>query len=495
MPAQDKTWIDFTAKYRRELANDVADTVMSKCATTDEAAAFLQHVADRICRQTGQTLPVIASKDSSTPPEEEKQVASIVSGLGQIRNKHGQHPSQLHLPKVSVQDLDRLIVSIGFPRRRLKQLGYDIGRVQYQNVSSDLVQGEPSSSRVGRPSKVNDPEIIKTVGATLHKYTNDSSKVVCVRQKGQKTLVVAKLLSKRLWRIWKAEAGLRGMLSWSSFRKVSRVHFPQLRRPGRKTDVCSHCRTLKRKIAPRAEAEYKKRRRQITDICRDYFQQLDLDARFNELQQARQVDEVVLCARDYIHRRNSNAERDPARNGMSRAVRLSLFEAEARALHKLRGHCDLLEAYLWHRATADRQKLSTAKVLENLSDSEAYFHFDFKENVRYPMSKEETGDEWRAQNKLSLTVFGCTVHTPGRRNTHFLLVSEVLDHDSQMACLLLTYVLEAVQARSAYKWDKVRMLHLVCDCGPHFRSRESYAFFLAEVPKRWNINALWLSIF
>lgn len=147
------------------------------------------------------------------------------------------------------------------------------------------------------------------------------------------------------------------------------------------------------------------------------------------------------------------------------------------------------------RATADRQKLSTAKVLENLSDSEAYFHFDFKENVRYPMSKEETGDEWRAQNKLSLTVFGCTVHTPGRRNTHFLLVSEVLDHDSQMACLLLTYVLEAVQARSAYKWDKVRMLHLVCDCGPHFRSRESYAFFLAEVPKRWNINALWLSIF
>jgi len=66
MPAQDKTWFDFTAKYRRELANDVADTVMSKCATTDEAAAFLQHVADRIRRQTGQTLPVIASKDSST---------------------------------------------------------------------------------------------------------------------------------------------------------------------------------------------------------------------------------------------------------------------------------------------------------------------------------------------------------------------------------------------------------------------------------------------
>ena len=51
------------------------------------------------------------------------------------------------------------------------------------------------------------------------------------------------------------------------------------------------------------------------------------------------------------------------------------------------------------------------------------------------MSKEETGDEWHAQNKLSLTVFGCTVHTPGRKDMHFLLVTEVLDHDSQIAKL------------------------------------------------------------
>ena len=99
------------------------------------------------------------------------------------------------------------------------------------------------------------------------------------------------------------------------------------------------------------------------------------------------------------------------------------------------------------------------------------------------MAKEETGDEWHAQNKLSLTVFGCTVYTPGRRNFNFLLISEVLDHDSQMARLLLSRILAIVREKPPYEWNKVRRLQLVCDCGPHFRSRESYAFYLHDLPK------------
>lgn len=104
------------------------------------------------------------------------------------------------------------------------------------------------------------------------------------------------------------------------------------------------------------------------------------------------------------------------------------------------------------------------------------------------MSKDETGDEWHAQNKLSLTVFGCVVHTPGRKDMNFLLVSEVLDHDSQMARLLLSHILQTLRDKPAYKWHQVKTLHLVCDCGPHFRSREGYAFFLHDLPKAWNVN-------
>ena len=35
-----------------------------------------------------------------------------------------------------------------------------------------------------------------------------------------------------------------------------------------------------------------------------------------------------------------------------------------------------------------------------------------KETGRYSMANEETGDEWHAQNKLRLTVFGIAVHWP-----------------------------------------------------------------------------------
>lgn len=493
MTAPTKTWEDFTVKYKREVVNGIADTVMSKCSTVDEVQDFLQQVVDRVERKTGNVIPRFSKQETATPMKVE-QLDKVMQGLGQLREEHAHHNSQLHIPKVSIDNLDRVVLASGMSRQNLNKIGYTIGIKQYRSATSILDPAAPSS-RVGRRSKVTDPECIKVVGAALQKYANDSSKVVRIRKQGIKTLVCAKLLSKSPWRIWKIESGLRSHLSWSTFRRICRIHFPHLRRPARKTDVCGHCRMLKRHLEPRAEAEYKKRRKEICKIFPQYFHELDSNQEFAALQASRTLDEMVLAARDFINQCCNRASRDPVRTHMSRADRLALHEAEARALHKLRGHCDLLNAYRWHRTTADRQKASTDKVLKNLTDSEAYFHFDFKENVRYPMSQEETGDEWHAQNKLSLTVFGCTVHTPGRKNTHFLLVSDVLDHDSQMAILLLTHILEIVRTKPAYKWEKVQMLHLVCDCGPHFRSRESYAFFLAALPTRWKVNVPLLQMF
>lgn len=485
-----KTWHDFTTKYRRELVSPMADSIMEKCATVAEASEFLKAVADRIERKVGTTLPGIAGAQPPQGALTPNQCNSFIKSLGQLRALHASHHSQIHLPKITVQELDHAAVSAAIPRSLLNSLGYDIGKVQYRNMKQDEA---PTSSAVGRPSKVTNEELIKLVGGTLGKYATDSSKVVSIRKDGRKTLVCAKLLSQKIFRIWKMEPSMRKQMSFSTFRKIKRAHFPQLRRPGRKTDVCSHCRLLKRKIAPRALAEYKKRRAAIVEASPTYFNALDQDPEFAALQNA-QSDEVVVRVRSYINIRNANAARDPERAGMSRATKIALHEAEARAAHKLKGHCELLEAYMWHRTSAERQRITTAKLLEDLSETEAMLHFDFKENARYPMSQEETGDEWHAQNKLSLTVFGCVVHAPGRKHTNFLLVSEILDHDSQAARLLLTQVLETVRTKPAYEWSKVKTLHLVCDCGPHFRSREGYAFFLHDLPIQFKVDEPWSKI-
>jgi hypothetical protein len=50
-----------------------------------------------------------------------------------------------------------------------------------------------------------DTQIISSVQEVLQKYVAESSKVVVVREAGKKQLVCAKVLRKRLWRIWKEE--------------------------------------------------------------------------------------------------------------------------------------------------------------------------------------------------------------------------------------------------------------------------------------------------
>lgn len=228
----------------------------------------------------------------------------------------------------------------------------------------------------------------------------------------------------------------------------------------------------------------------MVTIFPKYFETFDADSATIQLLQSSRMSEVVVRAWKYISSKNSQSATDPSRKDLSRGTRLELFEAEAKACHKLKGHCELLEAYTWHQKSAEQQREFAKELLAKLPANEAYMHFDFKENVRYPMAKEETGAEFHAQNKLSITVFGCTVYTPGRQNFNFLLLSEVLDHDSQMAKLLMLRILEVVRGKPEYEWSKVKRLHLVCDCGPHFRSRESYAFYLRDLPQD-KVAAAW----
>ena len=51
--------------------------------------------------------------------------------------------------------------------------------------------------------------------------------------------------------------------------------------------------------------------------------------------------------------------------------KLALFEREARAIHKLRRHCDcdLLQGYLWLRSAADWQAASSMNTLEHTVSS------------------------------------------------------------------------------------------------------------------------------
>ena len=487
-----QTWNDFTTVYRSKLLRNVSDTIMSKTSDVEEVVSFLSGTVQMIARDSGFPIAqsLITALQAVVPSAAvglvgEEQAKKLLDNLGDMRQRAISHHSQSHLARISFNALDQAVVHSGISWEAVRSSQYNMGRIAFDKVSKQeprhgTLAGE---ARVGRKSKINDEKVICYVRLLLQKYTNDSSKVVVVRKNGAKQLVCARLLTRKLQRIWQEEPDLRKQLGITALRRMMKVHFPSIPKPGRKTDVCSHCRIFKKHILPRAEREYKKRRSLLLGIAPDYFQAFDADSHIVQLKESARIGDVIVRAAQYINSKNASSQTQNDRQSMSRTARIDLFQAEAKACHKLKGHCELLEAYAWHKQSADRQREFAKDLLENLPKNEAYMHFDFKENVRYPMAKEETGQEFHAQNKLSLTVFGCMVCTPGRRNFNFLLVSEVLDHDSQIARLLLSKVLDVVRNRPAYEWSKVQRLHLVCDCGPHFRSRESYAFYLHDLPK------------
>ena len=226
-----KTWDDYSGQHKSRLTRELSEAILARAASEEEAANFVAAIIARMASTTKLPLQVAVLQILSQQTKSDLVLDScwqkLLDGLGSIRRNALTNPSQHHMPRISVADIDEVVVKAGFPDKVLKEHGYRVGKTLLDRLRSQG-EGEPSSSsrgRVGRKSKVDDDKHIATVKAILDKYSNDSSKVVKARVLGQKQLVVARLLSKRLWRIWKEEKELREALAFGTFRKVGSAKF------------------------------------------------------------------------------------------------------------------------------------------------------------------------------------------------------------------------------------------------------------------------------
>ncbi len=89
-------------------------------------------------------------------------------------------------------------------------------------------------------------------------------------------------------------------------------------------------------------------------------------------------------------------------------------------------------------------------------------------------------------------MFGASVLAPvksgGHREFYLLLVSEVIDHDAQIANMYINQVIGLLRGHELIDWGRVKMLWLVADCGPHFRSYENAAHFLFTIVKSLHLK-------
>ena len=368
---ETKTWSSFTPAYRSRVVKDFFDTITGKTKSQEEITGFLTAIIRHIERDSLRSNAVPANVI------EPAQAGKLVENFSQLRERVGTHHSQAHLPRLSVNDLDQAIVSSGLSLESMKKFGYTLSKSKFGALSS----GQSTSSRVGRKSKVWNKELVDKVNKFLAKYLNDSYIVVVVRKHGRKELVCAKLLTKKLGRIWNEEPGLRSLIGLTALWRIMRIHFPSVRPPGRKTDVCGHCRVFKRHIIPRAEKEYKKRRARLSWLLPAApfifwtFWSKSWHRQFATVCQHGR--NHCACTQVHITTQRPKWPRPLARTtSWTSSLRFVPMRSQGmpqtqRSLWTHPGIC------LAQAISAERQRDFSSSLLENLPSDEAYFHFDF----------------------------------------------------------------------------------------------------------------------
>ena len=336
---------------------------------------------------------------------------TIVRALGELRAQH-EKDGPLYKPSVTVNELDHAVVH-SFPGlQQIRNCQHQMGDKHYKSILQEkapLKQDSSVTSNLGgRPSLVPAADVIAFAKEILDENTKESERVVIVGRGSKRKMVIAKHLTQTKYRIWCSNKKLRQRISWTTFRRMLRIHFPHVRNPRRNTDVCSHCKTYRTVVLPTAKKCVQKIREALCRVCPMYFQAFD-----NKAHTLEDDGEFFEIFRAFIHPREQTAARDDMRKDLSRTVRLRLHSLEAEALRRLTPQVELVQAYEWHQVSARRQSLFLKSMRDGaLPRSTALVQVDFKENVKYPMSPDETGDEWHAQSKLSLTVFGANALVP-----------------------------------------------------------------------------------
>lgn len=108
--------------------------------------------------------------------------------------------------------------------------------------------------------------------------------------------------------------------------------------------------------------------------------------------------ETIAAARDtdcfqfltlfvaFVENQNFHACQNAQRQALPGEKRLTLHQEEARILHHLKSHVELLEAYRWHQISARRQEACLSNLRNGGLPSDGLLvQIDFKENVRYPL--------------------------------------------------------------------------------------------------------------
>ena len=410
MADKKKQWTSLSEPYKSKVLHELVSCAAPHCHQPEDFQQLFHRFLQRIAREYPNLSQACSNLQTTA------SALKCVESLGALREERASE-GPFHKPSITINKLDNALVQSVQDRTVLGQYGYNLTKKHYGTVyrkEAVLRKDVPEKVNLGgRPSIVTDEKKVELVRQVLEEHTIDSERVVITGRGTKRRMVIAKHLTKRKHRLWTEVESLHKALSWSTFQRLVRLHFPHVRNPRRNTDVCYHCKTFDKDILPAALKLTEAIRSDISKLLPVYFE--DFHSQAVKLGCSKDKEEVkyLELLEAFLKQKESNSSQDPMRTSLSRSSRITLHSLEASGIHKLKPHVELVRAYEWHKVSARRQGNFLKKMREGgLPFDTLMMQVDFKENVKYPMGPDETSEEWHAQNKLSLTVFGANVLAP-----------------------------------------------------------------------------------
>ncbi|CAK9082215.1 unnamed protein product [Durusdinium trenchii] len=374
---------------------------------------------------------------------------------------------------------------------RAKEFGYGIGKSRWERAG--VVEKEPQRQR-GRPNKTENKQLIALVDKAFAETSQPSSRLSW-DPRAQEWMIVNTLTSdkKAVWQNW---GSLQGNMSLSTFWRIAKKHLRHYKGAESINDYCIYCYDLKTKVLPQVKNLLDTVRKELEALMPAYFAPWDgFEA------QAHLADKPGLhlrLLRHYIdHRSETQACREHrgtewpcglsrlrARgSGFAQRLRVTLHAKEVDICVQLQAMSKLLDSYLFHRSANEFQKPLLFQLLAEPPEGAVVILSDFKELVTLPIRSTQTGEEFFANARKDISVFGSIVSERAADGkvlwTRVLILSDILDHTS---CRASQCIEQAFQSRRGTA--PVEVVHLLSDAGPHFRSYEALHHYCCIMPLR-----------
>ena len=262
MGAKRKPWASLARKQQKIVVEQVCELVQSYCKDAVSGRDFLSQVVETLNDRI-QHLQLQFGEQSSNH--------ELLVALGQIR-ENNLSVQELDKPIVSIAQLDSAVCCLGWSHQKLQDNGYQISRRSFASSSTGTLAttSNPSTwtSKRGRKAILDDTSIVDHVRNVLAPHLVESERVAVVGRGNKKRMIVAQHLRKKKYRLYMEESKLNARMSWSSFHRILKHHFPHIRSPIRKTDLCEHCLHFEKRLLPRAEQTVANARKDAFHLAR-----------------------------------------------------------------------------------------------------------------------------------------------------------------------------------------------------------------------------------